>query len=150
VRDRGIDAVQLADFRDAAEWLTRLDEFGCDLLVLAGYLRLVPSAVVAALRGRIINVHPALLPRYGGPGMHGSRVHDAVLAAGETTSGATVHLVDEVYDRGEILAQGRVMVPPGATAAELAAAVLEVEHRLLPAAVVVAAQHGRPVSFDFP
>lgn len=149
-QDRGIRAVQLADFRDPAEWLAELDCAGCDLLVLAGYLRLVPAAVVAALPGRIINVHPALLPQHGGPGMHGRRVHEAVLAAGETVSGATVHLVDEVYDRGAILAQGRVAVPVGATAAELAAAVLEVEHRLLPAAVVVAAHHGRPVSFDFP
>ncbi|HEY4322035.1 MAG TPA: formyltransferase family protein [Gemmatimonadales bacterium] len=149
-RERGIPAVPLADFRDPAEWLARLDHAGCDLLVLAGYLRLVPAAVVAAFSGRIINVHPALLPRHGGPGMHGSRVHEAVLAAGDAESGATVHLVDEVYDRGTILAQGRVAVPAGATAAELAGAVLEVEHRLLPAAVVVAAHHGRPVSFEFP
>ena len=147
--ERGIPTHLLADFRDAAEWLSLLADASCDLLVLAGYLRLIPSEVVAALRGRIINVHPALLPRYGGPGMHGSRVHAAVLAAGESTSGATVHLVDEEYDRGAILAQGRVAVPGGATPATLASAVLAVEHRLLPAAVKAAARAGRPVPFEF-
>lgn len=147
--DRGIPTHLLADFRDDAEWLRMLTDAKADLLVLAGYLRLVPATVVAAMRGRIVNVHPALLPRYGGRGMHGSRVHAAVLASGDRESGATVHLVDEAYDRGAILAQGRVAVPPGASADGLAAAVLEVEHRLLPAAVRAAAHAGRPVPFDF-
>jgi folate-dependent phosphoribosylglycinamide formyltransferase PurN len=146
---RGVAVHQLEDSTSAAEWLGVLTRASCDLLVLAGYLRLVPAGVVAAMRGRIINVHPALLPRYGGHGMHGQRVHVAVLAAGDTESGATVHLVDEVYDRGEILAQGRVAVPEGATADELALAVLAVEHRLLPAAVLAAAAAGHPVPFEF-
>ena len=147
--ERGIATHLLADYRDAAEWQRILAAAACDLLVLAGYLRLVPGAVVAKMRGRIINVHPALLPRYGGAGMHGARVHAAVLAAGERESGATIHLVDEAYDHGAILAQGRVAVPPGASAETLAAAVLAVEHRLLPAAVRAAARAGHPVPFEF-
>lgn len=147
--ERGIATHLLADYRDAAEWQRILAAAACDLLVLAGYLRLVPGAVVAEMRGRIINVHPALLPRYGGAGMHGARVHAAVLAAGERESGATIHTVDEAYDHGAILAQGRVAVPSGASAETLAAAVLAVEHRLLPAAVRAAARAGHPVPFEF-
>jgi phosphoribosylglycinamide formyltransferase-1 len=148
-RERGIPAHLLADYRDGAEWRRILAESSCDALVLAGYLRLVPDDVVAAMRGRIINVHPALLPKYGGQGMHGARVHQAVIDAGDPESGATVHLVDEVYDRGQVLAQGRIAVPANATVATLAAAVLGVEHRLLPAAVLAAARAGRPVPFEF-
>jgi formyltetrahydrofolate-dependent phosphoribosylglycinamide formyltransferase len=148
-RERGIATHLLVNYRDAAEWLAILAAASCDLLVLAGYLRLIPGEVVAAMPGRIINVHPALLPRFGGAGMHGTRVHAAVLAASERESGATVHLVDEAYDRGAILAQGRVAVPPGASPETLAAAVLAVEHRLLPAAVRAAARAGHPVPFEF-
>jgi folate-dependent phosphoribosylglycinamide formyltransferase PurN len=83
--------------------------------VLAGYLKLVPSEVIARYRGRILNVHPALLPAFGGPGMYGHRVHEAVLASGVAESGCTVHLVDEEYDRGAILGQRRVPVLPGDT-----------------------------------
>lgn len=145
--DRGWAAHRLADPTDGTEWLRLLRESRADLLVLAGYLRLVPAEVVAALRGRIINIHPALLPRHGGPGMYGRRVHAAVLASGERESGATVHLADEVYDRGEILGQATVAVQPGDTVESLAARVLAVEHRLLPAAVLAAARAGRPVPF---
>ena len=90
-------------------------------------------------------MHPALLPAFGGPGMYGRRVHEAVLASGARESGATVHLVDEVYDRGAILGQARVPVLPGDDPETLAARVLEAEHRLLPAAVLAAAAAGRPV-----
>lgn len=148
-RERGIATHLLADFRDGAEWRRILEASDADLLVLAGYLRLVPADVVKAMAGRIINVHPALLPKHGGKGMHGAAVHRAVIAAGDTESGATVHLVDEVYDRGTILAQGRVAVPAEASAESLAAAVLKVEHRLLPAAVRAAAVAGHPVPFEF-
>ena len=121
-----------------------------DLVVLAGYVKLVPSDVIARYRGRIINVHPALLPSFGGKGMYGRRVHEAVLASGARESGATVHLVDEVYDRGAILGQARVPVLPGDDPERLAARVLEVEHRLLPAAVLAAAAAGRPVPIHEP
>jgi folate-dependent phosphoribosylglycinamide formyltransferase PurN len=116
-----------------------------DLVVLAGYLKLVPPGVVTRYRGRILNVHPALLPAFGGKGMYGRRVHEAVLASGARESGATVHLVDEVYDRGPILGQVRVPVLPGDDPERLAARVLEAEHRLLPAVVLAAAAAGRPV-----
>lgn len=144
---RGWPAHRLDRWSDPAEWLAILSAAEADLLVLAGYLRLVPPEVVAAMPGRIINIHPALLPRHGGPGMYGRRVHQAVLDAGEAESGATVHLVDEVYDRGAILGQGRVAVLPGDTADTLGARVLEVEHRLLPAAVLAAQAAGHPVPF---
>jgi folate-dependent phosphoribosylglycinamide formyltransferase PurN len=121
-----------------------------DLVVLAGYLKLVPSDVIARFRGRIINVHPALLPAFGGKGMYGRGVHEAVLASGARESGATVHLVDEVYDRGAILGQARVPVLPGDDPERLAARVLQVEHRLLPAAVLAAAAAGRPVPIHQP
>lgn len=144
----GVDATRLLDFRDAEEWLEHLHSAQIDLLVLAGYLRLVPPRVVREFSGRMINIHPALLPRHGGAGMYGNRVHEAVLAAGERTSGATVHLVDEVYDRGAILGQHTVPVEPGDTPELLAARVLRVEHRLLPAAVLAAAKAGHPVRFE--
>ena len=138
---------RLVDPTSVAEWLTVLEQRGVDLLVLAGYLKLVPAGVVAAMAGRIINIHPALLPLYGGPGMYGGRVHAAVLAAGDAESGASVHLVDEEYDRGDVLGQGRVPVEPGDTPDRLAQRVLAMEHRLLPAAVLAAAHAGRPVPF---
>jgi phosphoribosylglycinamide formyltransferase-1 len=119
-----------------------------DLIVLAGYVKLVPANVIAAYRGRIVNVHPALLPAFGGQGMYGRRVHEAVLASGVHETGATVHLVDEAYDHGATLAQARVPVLPGDTPELLAQRVLEVEHRLLPAVVLAAAEAGGPVALD--
>jgi len=147
-RRRGIATAVLADFRSASEWLDRLEAHGAGLLVLAGYLKLVPNGVIARYRGRVLNVHPALLPAFGGPGMYGHRVHEAVLASGATESGCTVHLVDEEYDRGAILGQRRVPVLPGDTPETLAARVLREEHRILPAAVLAAARAGRPVPLE--
>lgn len=147
-RQAGIPTHVFNDIADPAEWLQTLAGEDAQLIVLAGFLKRVPVAVVEAGRGRMINIHPALLPRHGGPGMYGRRVHQAVLAAGDSVSGATVHLVTEEYDCGPILGQARVPVLPGDTAETLAARVLEVEHRLLPAAVLAAAQAGKPVRFD--
>jgi formyltetrahydrofolate-dependent phosphoribosylglycinamide formyltransferase len=144
-REAGIPAEVLSDPADASEWVTRLGRRDVDLLVLAGYLKLVPAGVVQKYTGRIVNVHPALLPAFGGPGMYGKRVHEAVLASGASETGPTVHLVDEVYDRGRILAQRHVPVLPGDTPALLAARVLAEEHRLLPEVVLAAARAGRPV-----
>jgi formyltetrahydrofolate-dependent phosphoribosylglycinamide formyltransferase len=144
----GVPTHVLKDTADPAEWRLVLERAQAELVVLAGYLKRVPAAVVDAWRGRIINIHPALLPRHGGPGMYGRRVHEAVLASGEARSGATVHLVTEEYDQGPILGQATVPVLPGDTAESLAARVLEVEHRLLPAAVLAAARTGRPVEFE--
>lgn len=147
-RARGIAAAGLEAPDDAIEWLQLLGAHRIDLLVLAGYIRLVPPEVVSAYRGRIVNVHPALLPDFGGPGMYGRRVHEAVLASGATESGPTVHLVDEEYDRGAILAQSRVPVRKDDTPETLAARVLAEEHRLLPAVVRAAARAGHPVKLD--
>jgi phosphoribosylglycinamide formyltransferase 1 len=142
---RGIATVTLRDHADGNEWLRALERHGVELVVLAGYLKLVPVAVIERYRGRILNVHPALLPAFGGRGMYGRRVHEAVLASGARESGATVHLVDEVYDRGAILGRARVPVLAGDDPETLAARVLEAEHRLLPAAVLAAAEAGHPV-----
>jgi phosphoribosylglycinamide formyltransferase-1 len=105
------------------------------LVVLAGYLRMLTPYIVGEFRGRMINVHPALLPLFGGKGMHGMNVHKAVLAAGVKESGATVHFVDESIDGGPIIAQSRVPVRPGDAPEDLQARVLEEEHRLLPKVV---------------
>lgn len=140
-RGRGVETAIVAS-DDAAAMLDLLERVRVDWIVLAGYLKRVPFAVVRRYRNRILNVHPALLPAFGGAGMYGERVHRAVIEAGEKTSGASVHLVDEEYDRGPIVAQEEVPVEPGDTPATLAARVIEVEHRLLPA-VVVAAAEGR-------
>lgn len=108
-----------------------------EVIFLAGYLRLVPAAVTEAFRHRILNVHPALLPAFGGQGMWGQAVHEAVLRSGARVSGVTVHFVDERYDEGSIFAQWPVPVREGDDARALAARVLEVEHLLYP----LAAQH---------
>ncbi|WP_076792263.1 phosphoribosylglycinamide formyltransferase [Chlorobium sp. KB01] len=112
-----------------------LKEKQIEIIVLAGYMRKVPDAVVDAFTDRIINIHPALLPKFGGEGMYGIHVHTAVIEAGETESGATVHLVNEEYDKGRILMQRKVPVLPGDTPESLAARVLACEHTLYPDAL---------------
>lgn len=94
---------------------------GADLIVLSGYLRKLGPVTLERYRGRILNIHPGKLPKYGGRGMYGRRVHAAVIAAGERTSGITIHLVDEEYDHGPVLAEREVAVEPGDTADSLAA-----------------------------
>ena len=132
-RDREITATTLDSAgEDATAILRMLAASHVDCVVLAGYLRLVPSEVVRAYRGRIVNVHPALLPAFGGPGMYGTRVHRAVLESGARVSGPTVHFVDEVYDHGPIIAQWPVPVFADDTEGALAARVLRAEHLLLP------------------
>lgn len=116
------------------ETLRVLDAADAQVILLAGYLRMLPPSVVAAYPRRILNVHPALLPAFGGKGMYGHHVHDAVLASGAKVTGATVHYVDEQYDTGTIVAQWPVPVHPTDDAETLAARVLEVEHRLYAAA----------------
>jgi phosphoribosylglycinamide formyltransferase-1 len=118
-----------------ARTLSVLEGAGVDLVCLAGYMRILTPALVRAFRGRMLNIHPALLPKFGGPGFYGHHVHEAVLKAGEKESGATVHFVVEETDAGPILLQGRVPVLPGDTPGTLAARVLEVEHRIYPEAV---------------
>jgi phosphoribosylglycinamide formyltransferase 1 len=149
-RSHGVATQVLADPANPDEWLDPLERAAADLVVLAGYLKLVPRGVVERYRGRIVNIHPALLPAFGGRGMYGRRVHEAVLASGARESGASVHLVDEVYDRGEVLARARVPVLPGDDPDRLAARVLEAEHRLLPAVVLAAARAGHPIPLPEP
>jgi folate-dependent phosphoribosylglycinamide formyltransferase PurN len=104
------------------------------VILLAGYLRLIPPVIVQAFPKLILNIHPALLPSFGGKGMWGHHVHEAVLTSGATFSGPTIHFVDEKYDTGAILAQWPVPILPGDTADTLAARVLRVEHILYPLA----------------
>jgi phosphoribosylglycinamide formyltransferase-1 len=110
--------------------LATLEKHRVNLILLAGYVKKLGPKTLARYRGRVLNIHPALLPKYGGRGMYGNHVHDAVLAAGDKESGATVHIVDEEYDRGRILAQKKVPVLADDTSESLAARVLEVEHQL--------------------
>lgn len=138
----------------AAHLLRLLHSHGVDLIALAGYMKRVPPPVVAAFRNRIVNIHPALLPGFGGPGMYGMHVHEAVIAAGAARSGASVHIVDEEYDRGPVLLQREVPVDPADTPATLAAKVLRVEHELYPEAIrriargslKLPAERGEPVT----
>jgi len=141
-RRAGVPTGVLAHPDDPDEVVTTTG--GARLVVLAGYLKRIPPAAVARLRWRVINIHPALLPAFGGPGMYGRRVHQAVLASGVALSGATVHYVDEEYDRGPIIAQWPVPVRPDDTPETLAARVLAVEHRLLPQVVMELARLGVP------
>jgi formyltetrahydrofolate-dependent phosphoribosylglycinamide formyltransferase len=144
-RNAGSATAVLEDPGDAAAIVELLRGHEVDLVVLAGYLKLVPEVVVEAFEGRMLNIHPALLPSFGGPGMYGRRVHEAVLASGATVSGATVHVVTAEYDRGPIVAQWPVPVAADDTPEALAARVLRVEHQLLPAVVLAAAQAGQVV-----
>jgi len=115
--------------------LHALQERRIDLILLAGYLRKIPDAVVGSYPDKIINIHPSLLPQFGGAGMYGMRVHEAVIASGETRSGATVHFVNEEYDKGRIIMQNHVPVLTGDTPETLAERVLRCEHRLYPDAL---------------
>jgi len=114
-----------------AEVLRLLLHHRTDLVVLAGYMRKLGPKTLAEYRGRVINIHPALLPKYGGRGMYGMHVHNAVLAAGERETGVTIHLVDEEYDQGAIIAQTHVAVLETDTVETLAQRVLEIEHQFL-------------------
>src|SRR5712691_3976317 len=141
-RRAGVPAVALTNPEDPAELVTATGD--ARLVVLAGYVKRIPPAAVARLRWRVINIHPALLPAFGGPGMYGRRVHQAVLASGVALTGASVHYVDEEYDRGPIIAQWPVPVRRDDTPETLAARVLAVEHRLLPQVVMELARLGVP------
>lgn len=136
-------AVYRVDFSDATageEVVGLLERHAARGVLLAGFLRLLPPVVCRAWEGATLNIHPALLPAFGGKGMYGHRVHEAVLRSGATVSGPTIHFVNERYDEGRILAQWPVAVEPDDTAHSLAERVLEVEHRLYPAAADALAQ----------
>lgn len=135
-RKLGIPALHLSSQTHAdagmldAAIAAALRENGAELVALAGYMKRAGPRLLAAYPRRVLNIHPALLPKFGGQGMFGMRVHEAVIAAGEKESGATIHLVDGDYDHGPTLAQARVPVLPGDTPETLQARVLAAEHRL--------------------
>ena len=143
---RGIATATLDDAADSATLLERLGEHRIAAIALAGYLKLVPRAVTDAFAGRILNIHPALLPNHGGHGMYGARVHRAVLDAGDAESGATVHFVDAVYDRGAPVVQARVPVFADDSPTQLAARVLTAEHFVYPRALHLVISHGLPIT----
>jgi phosphoribosylglycinamide formyltransferase-1 len=120
------------DFYNSGKVFDILISKGADLIVLAGFLWLVPSAIINHFRGRIINIHPALLPAYGGKGMYGNRVHKAVIEAGETESGITIHHVNDHYDEGDIIFQSRCSVLNNDTPDTLAARIHALEHKYFP------------------
>lgn len=126
----------LVEFRKEDEaWSSRLSaavqSFRPDYIVLAGFLRRVPSAIVTEFKGRIYNTHPSLLPKYGGKGMYGTKVHQAVIAAGDAETGVTLHHVTENYDEGAVIAQLRIPVRPGETAESLEARLKDLEKQFL-------------------
>lgn len=130
----GLDSVVFGrdDFRRGDTVLDELRARRIDYIVLAGFLMLVPDSVTRAYAGRILNIHPALLPKYGGKGMYGDHVHRAVIEAGEPESGITIHQVNEVYDSGDIVFQARVPVAPDDTPESLAAKIHELEYAHFP------------------
>lgn len=135
---------------DGTALLALLNNASADLVVLAGYLKHIPEKVIREYHGRIINIHPGLLPDFGGPGMYGSRVHAAVLASGATTTGLTIHFVDDEYDHGPVIAQWRVRVKIDDTAESLAERVLSAEHIVYPRVVdMVAALNTAGLAANF-
>ncbi len=119
-----------------AELVKALAKLEIDLIVLAGFLKKIPEVLLEEFEGKIINIHPALLPAFGGKGMYGLNVHKAVFDKSVQVSGATIHFVDKVYDNGKIIAQSCVDISDVNSPEEIAARVLEVEHKLLPDVVV--------------
>ena len=130
-RDHGVAALCIPTAADPvaadARLARALREAGVEWVILSGYLRKLGPVTLAAHAGRVLNIHPALLPRHGGQGMYGRRVHEAVLAAGDTVSGASVHLVDGEYDQGAVIAQAEVPVLAGDTAESLERRVMAAE-----------------------
>jgi len=145
-RSYRVPAVHLShkQFADEEQFVTALlallVEHEVNLIVLAGYMKRLHERVIVEYRHRIVNIHPALLPKFGGHGMYGHHVHEAVIASGERISGATVHLVDEEYDHGKILLQRTLTLAADETPESLAARVLQLEHQLYPDALRQIAQ----------
>ena len=120
------------EFRNPDKVFRQLQEQEIDFIVLAGFLWLMPSFITAAWPNKIVNIHPALLPAYGGKGMYGHHVHDAVIAAGDKESGIAIHYVNDHYDQGAIIFQAKCPVLPTDTPDDLAARVHELEYRYFP------------------
>lgn len=149
-RNASIAAEAFSPNDDGSQLLQLFARHRIDLVVLAGYMKRIPPSVVREYHGRIVNVHPGLLPEFGGAGMYGARVHQAVLASGARTTGVTVHLVDDEFDHGPVITQWRVKVMEDDTPETLAARVLEVEHAIYPRAVeMIASLNERKLFADF-
>lgn len=127
--------VEREEFFSADSIVAKLQERGIELIVLAGFLWLIPPALIKAFPDRIVNIHPALLPKFGGKGMYGKHVHAAVLSSGEKESGITVHYVNENFDEGEHIAQFTCTVEPGDSIETLAAKVQRLEHEHFAASI---------------
>jgi phosphoribosylglycinamide formyltransferase 1 len=123
------------------EITSELKNLGCELIVLAGYLKLIPDNLIDNFKNRIINIHPALLPSFGGKGMYGMNVHKAVFNSSAKVSGATVHMVDKTYDTGKIITQKCVDISDVNSPEEIAERVLKVEHQILPEVVKAFAEN---------
>ena len=158
-RKHNIPAVHLSQKQFASErefngaLLQTLDNYGVNFIALAGYMKRLDAAVIQRYRYRLVNIHPALLPSFGGKGMYSAHVHEAVIASGVKLTGVTVHIVDEKYDHGPIVLQRAVAVDDHDSQETLAAKVLKVEHQLYPEAVRLFAEgkvhiNGRRVYVD--
>lgn len=133
----GIDTLLLSrrEFYETQQLLTDLKNYGIDFVVLAGFLWLIPSYLVKQYEGRMINIHPALLPKYGGRGMYGMHVHRAVAGSGDSETGITIHWVNDRYDEGAAVFQARCPVYPGDSPESIAKRVQQLEHRYFPLVV---------------
>lgn len=127
--------IEKEPFFEGDAYIPELQAKGIDLIVLAGFLWKIPPALIRAYPDRIVNIHPALLPHYGGKGMYGHHVHEAVIRNEEKESGITIHYVDELYDHGSIIFQARCPVLPGDTPDSLAKRVQLLEHAHFPAVI---------------
>ncbi|HNZ43287.1 MAG TPA: phosphoribosylglycinamide formyltransferase [Bacteroidales bacterium] len=134
------------ELRETPVVLNKLKELNIDFIVLAGFLLLIPTAIIRAFHNRIINIHPALLPKYGGKGMYGGFVHEAVRNSGDTETGISIHFVNEKYDAGAVIFQARCPVTPEDTAETIAHKVHQLEYRYFPEIIekVIAGKAGRP------
>jgi phosphoribosylglycinamide formyltransferase-1 len=119
-------------FRESDEVVGWLKERDVTHVILAGFLWLIPESLLKAFPRNIVNIHPALLPKYGGKGMYGIKVHEAVKTAGDPETGITIHMVNDRYDEGEVLAQQSVIIEPGDTPADIAEKVHKLEHQYYP------------------
>lgn len=124
--------IERDSFLKGGAYVDELKKHGIDFIVLAGFLWKIPATLIKAYPGKIINIHPALLPKFGGKGMYGRHVHDAVIASGEQQSGITIHFVDEIYDHGKIIFQASCPVEKDDTAHSLSARILQLEHEHYP------------------
>ena len=121
-----------AEFKEGTEVLKKLDEFDADFIVLAGFLAMIPPVIINKYDNKIINIHPALLPKYGGKGMYGHYVHEAVMAAKETETGITIHYVNERYDEGKVIFQASFPILPEDTVGDVEAKIHELEYKHFP------------------